>query len=44
VRYSSEISVVGRLGKFGLGVMKKKAEGLGADFVKALRERLETAA
>jgi carbon monoxide dehydrogenase subunit G len=41
VRYSSEISIVGRLGKFGLGVMKKKAEGLGADFVKALRERLE---
>ncbi len=25
-RYTSEVSVVGRLGKFGLGVMKKKAE------------------
>jgi len=43
VRYSTEISVVGRLGKFGLGVMKKKAQGLGGDFVKTLRERLEPA-
>jgi carbon monoxide dehydrogenase subunit G len=42
VRYSSEISVVGRLGKFGLGVMKKKAESLGAEFADALRQGVET--
>ena len=41
VRYSSDISVVGRLGKFGLGVMKKKAEALGAEFAKAVCERIE---
>jgi carbon monoxide dehydrogenase subunit G len=44
VRYSTEVSIVGRLGKFGLGVMKKKAEGIGDDFVKTMRERLEPAA
>jgi uncharacterized protein len=41
VRYSSEIAVMGRLGKFGLGVMKKKAEALGAEFAKAVTERIE---
>lgn len=41
VRYSSDISVVGRLGKFGLGVMKKKAESLGVEFARTLRERVE---
>jgi carbon monoxide dehydrogenase subunit G len=32
VIYSSEVSVVGRLGRFGLGVMRKKAESMGRDF------------
>ena len=41
VRYSSDISVVGRLGKFGLGVMKKKAEALGEEFARAVCERVE---
>jgi carbon monoxide dehydrogenase subunit G len=41
LHYSSEVSVVGRLGKFGLGVMKKKAESLGHDFARALRQRIE---
>ena len=41
--YSSEVSVVGRLGRFGLGVMKKKAESLGRDFAVAFRRRLEPA-
>jgi uncharacterized protein len=41
VAYSSEVSVVGRLGKFGLGVMKKKAEALGRDFAAAFKSRLE---
>lgn len=44
VRYSSEISVVGRLGRFGLGVMKKKAEALSAEFAKAVCERVEAGA
>ena len=44
VRYSSDISVVGRLGRFGLGVMKKKAEALGAEFAKAVCERIEAEA
>ncbi|MGH6894888.1 MAG: CoxG family protein [Dongiaceae bacterium] len=44
VRYASEISVVGRLGKFGLGVMRKKAEALGAEFAKAVCERVEAGA
>jgi len=43
VWYSSEVSVVGRLGKFGLGVMKKKAESLGRDFATAFKARVETA-
>jgi len=41
VTYASEISVVGRLGKFGLGIMKKKAEAMGDQFVDSLRERVE---
>jgi len=28
VRYASEVSIFGRLGKFGLGIMKKRAEAL----------------
>jgi hypothetical protein len=44
VIYQSEVSVVGRLGKFGLGIMKKKAESLGRDFASAFRERVETSA
>lgn len=42
VSYSSEVSVVGRLGKFGLGVMKKKAEQLGGEFAEKFREQVET--
>jgi carbon monoxide dehydrogenase subunit G len=41
VFYASEAAVVGRLGKFGLGVMKKKAESLGRDFAAAFKQRLE---
>jgi carbon monoxide dehydrogenase subunit G len=44
VRYSSDIAVMGRLGKFGLGVMKKKAEALGAEFAAAVSERIEAKA
>ncbi len=41
VFYSSEISISGRLGKFGLGVMKKKAKSLGDEFAQAFRARVE---
>ena len=44
VFYSSDVSVVGRLGKFGLGIMQKKAKSMGADFALAFRERVEKAA
>jgi carbon monoxide dehydrogenase subunit G len=41
VDYSSEVSMSGRLGKFGLGVMKKKAAAMGDEFVAAFRSRIE---
>lgn len=41
VYYASEVSVVGRLGRFGLGVMKKKAESLGRDFAAAFKSKVE---
>ncbi len=43
VHYESEVSVVGRLGKFGLGVMRKKVKSLGEAFAAALKERVEAA-
>jgi hypothetical protein len=33
--------VVGRLGKFGLGIMKKKAESLGREFAANFKRRVE---
>jgi carbon monoxide dehydrogenase subunit G len=44
VRYASDVSVTGRLGKFGLGMMKKKAEALGAKFAENFRGKIEAAA
>lgn len=41
VFYSSDVSVVGRLGKFGLGIMKKKAKKLGGEFAQAFKARVE---
>ena len=43
VTYSSEISLAGRLGKYGLGIMKKKAKTYGEEFAVAFRERAEAA-
>ena len=43
VRYKSEVSIVGRFGRFGFGMMKKKARDLGEQFAGNMRERLETA-
>ena len=44
VRYSSEVSIFGRLGKYGLGMMKKKAETIGADFARTFAARVEQGA
>ena len=41
VIYTSDINIVGRLGKFGIGIMKKKADAIGGEFVEALRSRIE---
>jgi uncharacterized protein len=43
VSYSSDVSIFGRLGRYGLGMMKKKAEALGGDFAKAFGARAEQA-
>lgn len=41
IAYTSEVSVVGRLGKFGLGVMQKKAKAIGEEFAQRLRMRID---
>jgi len=41
VTYSSEVNIVGRLGKFAGGVMQKMAESISDQFIGALRARLE---
>jgi uncharacterized protein len=41
LRYRSDVSLTGRLGRFALGMMQKKAQGLGDEFAANLRARLE---
>ncbi len=41
VVYTSDVSIVGRLGKFGLGMMNKKADSMGDEFVQVLRTKIE---
>lgn len=41
VSYESEVDISGRLGKFGSGVMRKIADGVGDKFVAALRQAIE---
>ncbi len=41
VDYASELSIVGRLGKFGLGMMKKKADTMGDEFIASVRSEIE---
>jgi len=41
VAYTSDMSIVGRLGKFGLGVMSNKAEAMGSEFVQLLCAQIE---
>ena len=43
ISYSSEVSITGRLGKFGLGTMKKRAKETGTAFAEAFRARVEGA-
>jgi len=43
VLYESEVSVTGRLAKFGFGIMKKKAQSLAAEFASNLETRLTAA-
>ena len=39
----SDVSISGRLGKFGLPIMKKKASQIASQFAKAMQEQLQTA-
>jgi len=43
IYYMSEVSLVGRLGKFGLGIMKKKAKTIGEEFANRFRSQVEVA-
>ena len=40
VHYMSDVAIVGRLGKFGSGMVQKKADSIGDEFVAQLRARL----
>jgi carbon monoxide dehydrogenase subunit G len=40
VKYASDVTVVGRLGNYGLGLMKKRAQSMGQDFARSLQGRL----
>ena len=41
MHYASEVSIVGRLATYGLGLMKKKAKILGEEFARNVRAALE---
>ena len=41
VSYRSDVSITGRLGRFALGMMKKKAQNLGDEFAVNLQKALE---
>ncbi len=41
VDYTSEVAIVGRLGKFGASMMAKKADSMGDEFVQVLRTQIE---
>jgi carbon monoxide dehydrogenase subunit G len=44
IDYRSEVAVTGRLGRFALGMMKKKAQSLGDEFASNLQARLNDGA
>ena len=41
VSFNSEVTITGRLGRFGLGVMRKKADALGREFTDSFQEQIE---
>lgn len=41
VTYSSEINMMGKLGKFGSGMMQKVADNIGGKFIETLKAELE---
>lgn len=41
VSWSADVSITGRLGKYGLGLMKKKVKSLSDEFVRAFAEKIE---
>lgn len=41
VTYTSDINLLGRLGKFGSGMMQKVADSIGNEFVAGLKEQVE---
>jgi carbon monoxide dehydrogenase subunit G len=41
IYYRSEVNVLGRLGKFGEGIMKRKAKEVGEQFARSVKARLE---
>lgn len=41
VRFTSQVKIIGRLGKFAGGVMKKLADAMSEDFIVAFRQQLE---
>ena len=41
VSFNSEVTITGRLGRFGLGVMRKKADALGREFTESFQEQVE---
>lgn len=43
VHYRSDVTITGRLGRFALGMMKKKAQSMGDEFAANLRAKLEQA-
>lgn len=40
VRYASDVTIAGRLGKFGFGIVQKKANSLGHEFAAAFCDRV----
>ena len=44
VSWETDVNITGRLGKYGLGLMKKKVERLSAEFVTAFAAKVEAGA
>ena len=42
IHYRSDISVLGTLGRFGEGIMRKKAKEVGEQFAQTLKSKIET--